>query len=232
MDDCCKVGEIGAKYSLERGVVGDGVDQTLVARWLGDGDYAETGLRPLTDWFNRKVLKTVYNEHGRNALETRVRSDYEVLTDGDRDERLALVDDLATDGIDGEQLRDDFISAPTLYRHFTNCLDVEKTESDEENGGASNWEEERVAYVKQSVRRNTQDALQSLENKDRLPHASDAQIEAQVILGCPVCGTTVRFERALERGYVCEEHMSADGTTGEGATRIDGEEEERTSSEA
>jgi len=204
MDACCKVGAVTDRYGLEHGVEGMDLEAYLLARWRGDEEYAATGLRPLSDWFNRKVLKTVYNEHGRNALDTRVQSDYQALSDDDSS--VALRDDLAADGIDGERLQSDFVSATTLYRHFTNCLGVTKSDERSESGAESTWEQEKIAYARDIVRTNAEESLRSLENKGRLPRGSEATIKTEIVLGCPECGTQVSVERAIERGYICADH--------------------------
>jgi len=213
MDHCCKVGRLSAEYTLQHGVEGRSFDRYLVDRWLGRRDYTATGLRPLSKALNHKLLKTVYNEHGRNTLETRVKSDYEVLADGD--ESSVLIDDLDSDGIDGRKLRREFVSATTLYRHFTDCLDESKSDGDATDDSESDWESDKVDYARDILRRNVSESLRSMANKGRLPEADTAQIKTEVILGCPKCATQVSFRRAVDRGYVCAEHTSAvdSGTT-------------------
>lgn len=202
MDACCKVGEAIETYDLQHGVEGVGLESYLLARWLGEDDYTATGLRPLTDWFNRKLLKTVYNEHGRNALDTRVASDYEALSGGEA--TIAILDDLDADGIDGEQLQSDFVSSTTLYRHFTNCLGV--TKDDDSSGSDTDWEREKIDYARDVVVTNVEESLRSLENKGRLSRGSEATIKTEIVLGCPDCATQVSVGRAIERGYICADH--------------------------
>ncbi|MDS0261102.1 hypothetical protein NDI56_17015 [Haloarcula sp. S1CR25-12] len=206
MDHCCKVGRLSGEYALKHGVEGRRFDRYLADRWLGRRDYTATGLRPLSKALNHKLLKTVYNEHGRNALETRVESDYEVLADGD--ESSALLDDLDSDGIDGRKLQREFVSSTTLYRHFTDCLGESKSNESGTGDGESDWESDKVDHAREVLRRNVSQSLRSLANKGRLPEADTAQIKTEVILGCPECATQVSFRRAVDRGYICAEHMS------------------------
>ena len=49
MDACCKVGRAIAEYDLRQAIGGQDVEEYLLARWLGRGEYTETGLRPLKD---------------------------------------------------------------------------------------------------------------------------------------------------------------------------------------
>jgi transcription initiation factor IIE alpha subunit len=203
-DTCCKVGEVIEARDLDEEVSEAEFDDSLVSRWVGANGYPETGLRPLADWFNEQLLKRAYIDHGRSTIETRIESEYRALTSDDDIARGEVVDDLATDGIDGDELSADFVSKSTLQRHLTNCLDVEKA-SDERS--EREWEKRRVEYVKETIGENVTGALRSLENRGELPGATAATVETPVLLQCPECGTRVRFETAAQRGYVCREHL-------------------------
>ena len=207
MTSCCKVGRTIDAYDLQHGGEGTTVDEYLRARWLGRGDYSSTGLRPLTDWFNRKLLKRVYSDHDRSTLGNRIDADYETLT-GDGSE-FELHEDLEADGIDGAALQSDFVSTSTLYRHLTDCLDTEKATTDESDR-PSNWEAEKIEYARDIVRRNVGECLQSLANKGRVAGGADAEIKTDIVLGCPDCPTQVSLERAIDRGYVCADHMGTE----------------------
>jgi len=212
MNNCCKVGKAIDKYGLEHSVVGGDLNQYMLARWMGKNEYPETGLRPLADWLNQKVLKTVYTEHDRNTLESRIESDFEALTSDDDETRFTIIDDLKSDSIDGEQLRDDFVSSTTLYRHFTNCLDKEKKKDVGGDEATANRAVERIHYLQNNTKGHIHENLKTLERRGKLPHASDAEISVPVLLGCPICSNQVQLERALERGYICKEHMSESAT--------------------
>lgn len=213
MTACCKVGDVIDRYPLERSVVGGDIDEYLVARWRGDDGYPKTGIRPLADWFNKRLLKEVYSDHGRTATETRIESEYAALNSDDEVERGEVVDDLRADDVDGRRLVADFVSPSTLYRHFRDCLDVEKPT--DEAASDSTWERDKVAYARKTARESAVEAVQSLDNKGRLPNATDAEIDVSVVLSCPECATRVRLETALERGFVCRDHLGerTDGET-------------------
>lgn len=203
-DSCCKVGTVIRTRDLDRRSAEKGVNEYLHRRWVGRDGYSETGLRPLTDWFNKQLLKREFATNGRSATETRIESEYNALRSNDEIRRGEVVDDLKTDGIDGDDLVDDFISKSTLQRHLTNCLDVEKRT---EGRSERNWEQKRVEYVQETIGENVEGALRSLENRGRLPGATAATVEIPVILRCPECNTRVRFKTAKERGYICSEHL-------------------------
>ncbi|PSQ50147.1 hypothetical protein BRD19_01595 [Halobacteriales archaeon SW_7_65_23] len=204
-DHCCKVGRVADDHSLSPGV-GGGVNEYLAARWRGDDDYPETSLAELVEWFDRRVMGTVYRANDRLATDSRLAAEYDTLRSDDEVDRSLLVDDLAEDGIDGDALRGDFVSVATMYRHLTDCLGVSKPDADGRSD--SDWEADKIAYAVETARENIADALQSWENKGTVPFATDASIGVRVTLECPVCHRQVSVERARERGHVCETHMT------------------------
>jgi len=202
---CCKVGALIEQYNIESASTETDVQDYLIQRWVGRGEYTPTGLRPLKDWLNKQVLKTVYTNNNRDTFDSRIASEYEALTGEDVD--TAILEDLSADGIEPEALRSDLISTATLYRHLTNCLEVDK--STESENTPTEWERDKLEYAKTVVEKSLQDSLQSLDNKGKLPGASNAAIATEVVLSCPECNTQVGFERALARGYICQDHMGA-----------------------
>lgn len=209
MNDCCKVGRVINRHDLEHSVVGGDLNEYMLARWLGRNEYPETAVRPLKDWFNKKVLKSVYNEHGIQTIDSRIESDYEALTSDDEDKRLPILDELEAAGIDGEELlKEDFVPYATLYRHFTKCLDGKKPKKNSEDGSAKTDEMDRLNYAENTMKKRVREVMKTLENKDKLPHATKAEIDLRVVLRCPVCTETAYLESALKRGYICEDHMT------------------------
>lgn len=212
MTQCCKVGTLVQRYGVESASSSGDVDDYLVRRWVGRGEYTSTGLRPLKDWLNKQALKQAYTDHNRDTLDSRIDAEYSALTGSDAD--FAVLDDLSADGIDGEQLRSDFVSTATLYRHLTDCCGANKSADDEPS--TSEWERDKLDYARTVVEQSLGESLRSLDTKGRLPGGSRATIKTEVVVGCPDCGTQVSFERALKRGYICQDHM------GEAEPGIDG----------
>lgn len=200
---CCKVSRIANKYNISPGRQETDIDSYLRSRWLGSAEYPETPLRDLADWFNQSVLRTTYAEVGRKTLEPQIEAEYNALTADDDDQRQLVLDDLQTNGIDGSQLRTDFISTATLYRHLTTCLEVKKQSASTD----SNWEEEKLDYTFQIVEANIQEILQSWENSGVLPNATETEIATRLYLECPICSAQVDIRAARQRGYVCK-HLS------------------------
>ncbi|MDS0281930.1 rod-determining factor RdfA [Haloarcula onubensis] len=202
---CCKVDRVRAEHGITPPARFDGgLDSYLVARWTGEGETDPVGLRTLSEWFNKQVLKTVYRDHGRSESSVRLDSDYEALRGNDIPEhKLAeLHSELADDGIDGEALTGQFIGKSTLSRHLKDCLDATKDTPASE----TEWEIDRVRVATNTYRTHLESALQSLGNKDRISDVEAAELQVQSYLSCPECPTRVTVEQAYEQGYVCADH--------------------------
>ncbi|MDS0222816.1 hypothetical protein NDI54_15830 [Haloarcula sp. S1AR25-5A] len=204
-DSGCKVDTVIDKYGLASlDPVYGSLDKGLLARWTGGDDRTEMGYRSLTAWFNKRLLKRVYTEHGRESLDTRIDSDYETLRGDDDLRRDELIERLQAVGIPGETLLNDMVSWGTMRTHLNDCLDGRK----EPQKAATNWEQESVATAKTVVERKAETALSSLAKKGDIDGGDAAEIDAQIQLGCPECPTRVPFDVALQRGYVCKRHRS------------------------
>ena len=200
----CKVDRALDEYDLDTVVAGhDTVDEYLLVRWNGTDGRSAEGYRPLTDWFNKRLLKSVFDENGRDATGTRLQSEYEALTGDDELVREEVTDDLRMDGIGVDEVLDDMISWSTMRHHMKSCLEGEKDRPDP----TSEWERRSVDIARNQTEEKVADALSSLDSKGRLPGGSAADTSVQVQLQCPVCHVRVPFEEALSRGYVCEEHL-------------------------
>ena len=203
---CCKVGEMINRYQIRPPDKSDSVDNYLVARWCGLGDMQKTGLRPLTDWFNKRVLKSVYSRQKRHYIDTHVDSDYNLLHSTSKEQRSdhqVLLTDLRQDGIDGEAVSNDFISTTTLYRHLINCISATK----EREKSDTDWEMNQISYIYDFANSNFKNVLTSLDNKERITGAADVDTNTTLYLKCPQCSREVSFERAIDLGYVCQDHL-------------------------
>jgi hypothetical protein len=221
-EGCCKAGRISSEYDLTapRQFASD-LDDYLVAKWTGAAHHGPTGVRPLTRWFNKQMLRAAYRQHDRSGTDVRIDAEYDALRSEDVDahEREGVVADLEADGLNPESLVDDFISKSTLSRHLNDCLGATKDSSD--GAVESNWEHQSVAYAQEAFQSKVEAALRSWENKDRLDGATEAELETPVLLGCPHCPTRVKLKTALERGYVCADHLDPTTIDGDGSQRSD-----------
>jgi len=202
---CCKVGRVRAAHGISPPARFDGdLDSYLVARWTGEGETESAGVRTLSEWFNKQVLKTTYRDHGRSESSIRLDAEYAALQGDDipDHERAELRSELADDGIDGEELTGQFIGKSTLSRHLKECLDATKDTPTAE----TEWEIDRVRVATNTYRSHLESALQSLGNKGQISGVDEASLQVQSYLACPECPARVTVEQAYEQGYVCADH--------------------------
>ena len=184
----------------------ESVDDYLVARWTGADGRAADGYKALTEWFNKRVLKRVYDSHGRDTVSVHLDREYEVIT-GDADvQRDELAADLAVDGLDIDDIETELVSWSTMRHHLKGCLEAEKDTSP----AATDWEANTVQMARERAADKARSVLSSLSSKGRLRDADRAHVDVQVKLSCPDCSVRVPFEDAVERGYVCATHSTPD----------------------
>lgn len=208
----CKIDDVVERYGMESPHEGfESVDESLLALWTGGDGFDARGYRSLTEWFNKRLLRHVYREHGRVVMGSRIDDEFATLTGEEEIPRSELLHDLERDGIDGDDVLADMVSWSTMRRHLLDCLDGEKPRQSAE----TNWERESVDIAIDQLVEKVQKALTSYENKDRITGAMDVDVSVQVQLTCPKCPTRRSLSEALELGYVCREHV-ADGTSASG----------------
>ncbi|UHQ96160.1 rod-determining factor RdfA [Natrinema halophilum] len=208
--DGCKVDATIDQYDLETADPRhESLNEGLLARWTGASGHTEVGYRTLTEWFNKRLLKRVYDEHGRGALDTQIDADYEALSADDELVREEFIERLSTAGIDGEQLLDDMVSWGTMRTHLNECLGGKKEQSD----ARTDWERNSISVAQNIVGEKVDEALASLAAKGELDGTASSTVEVQIQLRCDECPTRVPLDVALERGYVCEQHRETIGGT-------------------
>lgn len=180
----------------------DSIHEGLLARWHGEDGHTESGYRTLTAWFNKRLLRSVYTDHGRAIDGGRLDSDYDALTGEDDLLEAEVIESLRADGIDATALRDALVSYGTMRTHLTECLGGEKTRA-----ASGDWERESVRMAESFAREKVESAVASLGRKGSLDGVADASVVVQVALECDRCPTRVPLNVALDRGYVCADHM-------------------------
>lgn len=208
----CKIDILVDRYELdERESRYESLDDRLLTRWTGADGNESSGYRQLTEWFNRQLLRTLYDEYGRDTTGNQVENDYDALTGDDELLREEVRDAISADGIDADSLQQDFVSWSTMRTHLKNCLDGEKVVGESD----TDWQRQSVEIAKSISKSKVRDALPSLSKSGRLSGGEDANVEIQVLLSCPECPTRIPFNDALTRGFVCNEHDSV-AVTSEG----------------
>lgn len=199
----CKIEILTERYGLdERETRYESLDDRLLTRWRGADGNESAGYRQLTAWFNKHLLRTTYDEHGRDTTGNRVENEYEALTGDDELLRGEVRDALAADGIDANSLEQDLISWSTMRTHLKTCLDGEKVIRE----GDTDWQRQSVEIAKNILKSKVREALPSLSKSGRLAGGEGANVEIQVLLSCPECPTRIPFSDALDRGFVCNDH--------------------------
>lgn len=198
----CKVDRVADSFEVTPTPAFDDLDAELLARWRGDGDREAQGYRSLTAWFNKRLLKGVYDANGRDTVGTRLDSEYEALTGDDRLLREEVCDDLRSDDIDADAVTDALVSWSTMRHHIKGCLDGEKPTTE-----PSDWERRSVEIATDRAEEKLSDAVRSLAGKGTISGGDEATATVEAYLSCPECGVRRRFADALERGAVCEQHL-------------------------
>lgn len=197
----CKIDRVINQYGLNDPQHAS-VDGGLLARWHGEGNHREYGYRTLTDWFNKRVMRTVYEEHGRKTLGNRIESDYAGLTGTDDIVRNDIRSDVEADGIPVDDLIDDLVSWGTMQSHLKTCLDGNKAPEQ----STSNWERDAIRKARDVAKQKANESLSSLAANGEIEDGASASVDIEIRLRCGECPTTVPFEVAAQRGYVCETH--------------------------
>lgn len=203
----CKVDSLIEEYGLDAAEASyDSTDERLLARWTGADGGSAVGYRPLTAWFNRRLLRALYERHDRETLGVRVEADYDVLVGDDDLAREELIDDLAVDGIDADAYLDDTVSWSTIRRHLNDCLGGEKSRERSNSG----WERKSVRIAREHTAEKVREAVSSLASRGDLPGGDEAAVDVEVQVSCPVCHVRIPLSDALARGYICADHLPSD----------------------
>lgn len=175
----CKVGKLAREYQL------DDIDEELVTRWAGDQVETES-VRALADRFNCRLLRAAMLDANVELVEGRVENLYELLTDEDRLDAVQMQarSTLEGDGVDVDQLEEQFVSHQTMYRHLRNCLDAEKAA----NTLSVEKERDRIHAVQQRAEAVVGDTVSRLRNGGELD-LDDFEVLINFRVTCEHCGT-------------------------------------------
>ncbi|AFO58904.1 MULTISPECIES: rod-determining factor RdfA [Natrinema] len=203
----CKVDTLIERHSLTVPAPEyDSVNEYLVARWTGSDGRSADGYKALTEWFNKRLLKRLYEEHDRDTVTVHLDREYELITGDETLHRDELAADLATDGLDIDEIDSELPSWSTMRHHLKDCLEAEK----DTQPADTDWETDTVRMAREQATEKAQSVLSSLASKGRLRNGEQADVDVQVKLSCPECSVRVPFADAVERGYVCETHFDAE----------------------
>lgn len=116
----CKIGTVAARYGL------DEISTDLEVLWTEEGENRYS-LRELAEHFNQRVLEAAMLDAGMNPLEGEVANAYRLLTEEESGagHKVQAEHRLGYEGVPVDEVRDDFVTHQTVYRHLKNCLEAE-----------------------------------------------------------------------------------------------------------
>lgn len=115
-----KVKRLIEKYELQ------GLGSELERSWTDDDSENRRSLRELADVFNRRVLESAMADAGLQPLDGEVENVYRLLTDDDVTgaDRTRTRRRLEREGIDVDELTDDFVSYQSIRTYLTKYRDA------------------------------------------------------------------------------------------------------------
>ena len=192
-----KVGKVIERYSL------DSMGSEREARWLGDGTDSHS-LRELAAYFNEEVVRAAIAGTDRREVSSDIETLYHVLSGEDvsRAEQTRVRKELERDGIDVEQLEQDFVTHQAIHTYLTKGRAVQKETEPED----------RLDNARQTINRLrsrliavSETTLDSLRQADAITLGS-YDIFVEISVHCTDCGTHKNlFELLTDRGCDCPE---------------------------
>jgi hypothetical protein len=188
----CKVGRVIADaLSTE-------VNDALRRRWLGDAEETQS-VRQLEVYFNERLLESRLAEANVETLDGEVANLYQLLSgETSSGVRTQARRRLEHDGVDVDALTDDFVSHQTIYRHLTNCLDVERDDSLTREEQIQR-ERDRIGRLRNKSEVVSEEALERLRRNDAITlGTSDVIVNFRVT--CEDCGVHRELTGLIQRG--------------------------------
>lgn len=192
-DGCgCKVGRITTEYELPN------VNPRLVEGWQSG-----TSVRKLTEELNKDIIKTELNAANLGQIEWSRSPVYEALhTDELSDaEEIEIRRELNRAGVHAEQLSSDLVSHQTVYRHFTQCLNVSK-DDDQTPAERRAKVKDTVYALQQRTEIVTESTIETLQSAG-ITDLGEIEVLVDLQVVCGDCGHSMDFETAISKGCNC-----------------------------
>jgi hypothetical protein len=197
----CKVDILVDRYDIgPPSTTADDIHEYLLTRWQGTDNRSADGYATLATWFNKRLMRRVYEMNGRETLGVRVESEFEALTGDDDIARSEVRDDLSSDGIDADRLVDNFVSRSTMRRHLNECLDGSKPVAEK----TSDWERRTIEFATNQARQRITEALGSMARSGDFPPLDSVDIDVSVEVSCRDDPYQVPIEEAIRTDFDCE----------------------------
>lgn len=186
-----KVSRIIDSYDL------DGMEAELEKRWLGDGREAQS-LRTLAEYLNKQLLETALNEAGDRVTDKSVANTYRLLTADDvsSGERTSIRRNLERQGINVEQLEQDFVTHQAVHTFLTKGRGVSKDTDSEDQVDRIR---ETIQRLKSRVSAVTRTSVEQLAASGKIT-VGEFNIFVNVDVVCQDCGTHKSISELLSNG--------------------------------
>lgn len=186
--DCnCKVGTLIQTYGF------DDLDETLERSWREEG----VSVRQLARDVNERVLGRTLEDAGIEFIGAELETTYDLL-EGSTVSDAARIEkrrQLGREGVDVEELEDQFVSHQTVYRHLTACLGLEYERTPADTDTAL----DQIRAVQHRTVTVADDRVDRLAANGGLDH-DDYQVIVDVTLTCEHCGNYYELGELFSKG--------------------------------
>lgn len=193
--DCtCKVGRGIERYGLAS------FDETLAERWCGIGCERQS-LRQLSTEYNHELLEAAVQAAGETPIDGEIENLYELLTDDDVSSgvRTQTRRRLENSGVSVDAVEELFVSHQTIHSHLTECLGVERSDSETQPSERRRSDRDRIRALQSRTEAVTTDALDRLVESDAL-ELNEFDVFVDVTVLCDECGAQQDVGTLLDRG--------------------------------
>lgn len=190
---CCKMGKVACKYGLQKYL-----SQELRGEWESASG---ASLRDLAQKFNYRVLRTKIADAGETPLEGEVKDIYESLrsTDEMRSANKRAKKRLAEYGVDGDEIRDDFVSYRTVDRHFKNCEERTRDKIQASDTDTIESAVDRIRALEKRLQIVSDKTLEDLANAERIP-LGKFEVTVNSRVTCNECENQFSISKAIRSG--------------------------------
>lgn len=189
---CCKIGRVTRRYGL------DSLAAELVERWQAAGEHGAS-LRELQRELNRAILRETLLAHDLTPLEGEVENLRRLLRDSpvSESQRIEARRRLEKQGIDVDDLLQDFVSHQSVFTHLRECRDASAPDRPDEE--RLERAESTVYGLRTRTETVTANTLAQLGAAGLLdPESFDVVVEVQAI--CDRCGRSHDVDALLTAG--------------------------------
>lgn len=191
-----KVRQLMEKYDLPT------LGADLESRWTAPEDERDS-LRDLATYANQQALRHAMTEAGLTPLEGEVGNTYRLLTSDDvgQGARTQAERRLKRDGIDVDELRDDFVSYQAVRTYLRNYREVEHATATEQQDQLK----AQAAAFQRIVGRTETMARTNLERLQETGQLTlgEFTVAAPIRVICTECETRFEISKLLDKGS-CE----------------------------